>query len=136
MAEIEGHGSDPKADVSELEARRLRIRELLRSDEVTGPRDLAARLEAAGATVAPTELRADLRSLGVTRVEGSHGARLAVPIEGPAAHSGGDRPAGRPAAPTPLSYLTGDPDWPLQLVVVALVTAFVLAGLIAWVIAA
>ncbi len=122
----------------EPETRQEQIRALLRQEIVVGPKDLASRLEAEGHTVELADLRADLRSLGVTRVEGPRGARLAVPIDQPSrsGRSEDGRGAQRPHPPAPLGQLLGDPDWPLQLVVVAVVTVFVLAGLVGWLVAA
>lgn len=120
---------------SRVEARREAIRELLRTEAIAGPRELADRLAAEGHEVGPADLRADLRRLGAIRVEGPDGPRLAVAVDGAAAVGGSGGPTPAAGRPDPLGQLTGDPDWPLQAVVVAVVLVFVLAGLVAWLVA-
>lgn len=98
--------------------RRAAVRSAIVAGGVTGPADLAARLEQHGIEVAPEELRGHLRALGVVRVAGPDGPVLAVPAE-------------RGTAPPPALA----PDRVLQLTVVAVAAAFLLVGLLGWLLA-
>lgn len=109
---------------AERAARRRAARELVVAGGVTGPRDLARRLADRGFEAAPDALRADLRALGVVKVLAPEGTVLALPEEREAVGAGG--------AGGPVAEITADPDWKLQAVVVTVVLAFLLAGLVAW----
>ena len=113
---------------AERAARRRAVRDLVVAGGVTGPRDLAGRLADAGIDAPPDALRADLRALGVVRVQGPDGPVLAVPEDRGVAAS----PAARPGAGGLVAEITSDPDWKLQVVVLSVVLAFLLAGLVAW----
>ena len=114
---------------AERAARRRAVRDLVVAGGVTGPRDLAGRLADAGIDAPPDALRADLRALGVVRVQGPDGPVLAVPEDRGAAAAS---PATRPCANGLVAEITSDPDWKLQVVVLSVVLAFLLAGLVAW----
>jgi len=116
-------------EAGERAARRRAARDLVVAGGVTGPRDLAGRLAERGIEASPDALRADLRALGVVRVVGPDGPVLAVP-EDRGAPAGG-APA-RSGAPALVAEITADPDWKLQAVVLTVVLAFLLAGLVAW----
>lgn len=115
-------------EAGERAARRRAARDLVVAGGVTGPRDLAGRLAERGIEASPDALRADLRALGVVRVLGPDGPVLAVPEDRGAPASG---PA-RSGAPALVAEITADPDWKLQTVVLTVVLAFLLAGLVAW----
>lgn len=102
-------------------ARRRATRELVVAGGVTGPRDLARRLADRGFEAAPDALRSDLRAIGVVKVVGPEGTVLAVPAEREAADGGGL-----------VAEITADPDWKLHVVVLTVVLAFLLAGLVGW----
>jgi hypothetical protein len=91
---------------------------------ITGPRDLARRLADAGIETSPDAIRGDLRALGVVRIVGPDGPLLAVPED--------RMPADAGAGPGMVAEITSDPDWKLQVVVLSVVLAFLLAGLVAW----
>lgn len=115
-------------EAGERAARRRAARDLVVAGGVTGPRDLAGRLAERGIESSPDAIRADLRALGVVRVAGPDGPVLAVPEDRSA-------PAGGPARPDGaglVAEITADPDWKLQAVVLTVVLAFLLAGLVAW----
>ncbi len=108
------------------------VRRTLAAGGVTGPGDLSARLADAGLHRDPDEVRAHLRALGAVRGAGPDGPVLAVPV---------DR-AGTPVGPTagpagPVASLGGDadPDRTLQLTVVLVAAAFLVVGLLGWLIA-
>lgn len=111
-------------------ARRDEVRRQVAAGDVAGLRELAARLEAEGVTVTPDVLRADLRALGVVRVERGEASVLAIPVDGPA-------PKGPGTVTERLAAeVSSDPDWPIQLGVAAVVAVFVLVGLLGWLISA
>jgi hypothetical protein len=116
------------ADTAGLRPRRDEVERLLGQGDVTGLRDLATRLQAAGITVTPDELRADVRALGAVRVRHGDSAVLALPLDGSAAR--------RPADAGLTAEIAADPDWPIQLGVVAVVAVFLLVGLLGWLISA
>lgn len=102
------------------------VRAALATGEVDSLRTLAARVADAGFEVGPDQLRADLRRLGVVRVEGSAGVVLAVP-------AGDDRSPAR-SSPGLRARVAADADWPLQVAVAVVVALFLVVGLAAWLI--
>jgi hypothetical protein len=123
--------------------RRRAVRAAIVAGGVTGPRDLVDQLELLGIAAEPDDVRGDLRALGAIRVAGPDGPVLALPAPGsgggPGGGSGGGGGggggAGAPPAERLTAAITSDPDWKLQAVVVAVVLAFVLAGLLTWALA-
>ncbi len=109
-------------------ARRKEIRRRLATGDIASLRDLAGRLQDDGITVTPDVLRADVRALGAIRVQHGEGSVLALPV---------DDSAGRPAAGAAerlTAEIGADPDWRLQVGVVAVVALFLLVGLLGWLI--
>jgi arginine repressor len=106
--------------------RRAAVRRELAAGDVTGLRDLAARLQAADIAVTPDALRADVRSLGAIRVQHGEGSVLALPV-------GDAAPAGR-TTDRLVAEVSSDPDWPIQVGVAAVVGVFLLVALLGWLI--
>lgn len=105
-------------------------RELVRGD-VVGLRELAGRLESEGITVTPEVLRADVRALGAVRVQKGATSVLALPVDaGGRAGSGSE---GR-VPPRLAAEISADPDWSVQVGVVAVVVVFMLVALLGWLI--
>jgi arginine repressor len=106
--------------------RRREVRDLIATGEVTSLRDLAGRLQDQGIATTPDALRSDVRSLGAIRVQRGDGTVLALPVD--------DR-APTPAGASRLTAeIAADPDWRIQVGVVAVVAAFLLVALIGWLI--
>ena len=114
------HGG-PEAEAEAV--RRRAVRDLVVAGDITGPRQLAGRLAELGHPTSADDLRADLRALGAVRVVGPSGPVLAVPV---------DRAGAAPGEGGLVAEITADPDWKLQAVVLTVVLAFLLAGLVAW----
>lgn len=109
------------------EARRARVRQQLAAGDVASLRDLAGRLKDDGVTVTPEALRADVRALGAIRVQHGDDTVLALPV---------DEVAARPSGTTALlaAEVSADPDWRLQVGVVAVVALFLLVAFAGWLI--
>jgi hypothetical protein len=93
---------------------------------VTSLRELAGRLEDAGVEVTPDVLRSDVRALGAIRVQHGDGTVLALPVDDGAARSSGS------ATERLAAEVSADPDWRIQVGVVAVVALFVLVGFAGW----
>ncbi|MCU1453153.1 MAG: hypothetical protein JWN46_1299 [Acidimicrobiales bacterium] len=131
-------GGAPMAAADDAERRRV-VLELLRSGEVRGPRDLRRRLGEQGYAIDDAQLRADLSAVGAVRVEGPRGARLGLPADESVAASSASSASARVDAPRAAASRRAeaaepDPDWRLHLVVVAVVVAFLVVGLLGWLI--
>mgnify|MGYP001071054148 CR=1 FL=1 len=111
------------------EGRRARVRQQLAAGDVAGLRDLAGRLKDDGVTVTPEALRADVRALGAIRVQRGDGTVLALPV---------DDGSGRGSGPAALlaAEVSSDPDWRIQVGVVAVVALFLLVAFAGWLISA
>ena len=118
--------SDRAADEQQ---RREQVRRELGSGQVTGLRDLASRLQAEGIAAGPDQLRADARALGAVRVQMGETSVLALPV-------GSDgKPAAQPSTVGVLAAeVSSDPDWKLQVGVVAVVALFLLVAFLGWLI--
>lgn len=114
--------------VADPRTRRAEVRRQLAEGDVSGLRDLASRLDAAGIDVTPDELRSDVRALGAIRVQQGASSVLALPVDGPAARAP-DAGSGRLVA-----EVSADPDWPIQVGVAAVVAVFLVIGLLGWLI--
>ncbi len=112
-------------------ARRAGVRRELEAGDVTGLKDLAARLEAQDISVTPEELRADVRALGAVRVQHGGDAVLALLVD-----DGGRRARGTAgtASQRLRNEVSADPDWRLQVGVAAVVVGFLVVGLLGWLI--
>jgi hypothetical protein len=108
--------------------RRREVRHLLATGEITSLRDLAGRLQDEGIATTPEALRADVRSLGAIRVQHGEGSVLALPAD--------DRAGAASGGPAPLlaAEIAADPDWRMQVGVVAVVALFLLVALAGWLI--
>ena len=110
--------------------RRTLVRSELATGEVTGLRMLADRLAARDVVAGPDELRADVRALGAVRVQVGDTSVLALPVDASGRSSS-------PAAATLLgNELSRDPDWKLQVGVVAVVALFLLVAFAGWLLSA
>lgn len=109
--------------------RRAQVRRQLAVGDVATLRDLAGRLQDDGVAVTPEELRADVRALGAIRVQHGDGTVLALPVDDPAGRAAGGRTVERLTA-----EVSADPDWRIQVGVVAVVAVFLLVGLLGWLI--
>ena len=108
--------------------RRAAVRRELAAGDVTSIRDLAGRLQAEGLEVTPEALRGDVRALGALRVQHGDGTVLALPVDDPSPRAAGGTSA-RLAA-----EVSADPDWRIQVGVVAVVALFLLVALVGWLI--
>jgi hypothetical protein len=111
------------------------VRRELALGDVAGLRDLAGRLESEGIAVSPDVLRADVRALGAVRVQRGGSSVLALPVDdgsGRPTGPGGSADAGATARLA--NEISADPDWKLQVGVVAVVAVFVLVALLGWLI--
>ena len=108
--------------------RRSAVRDAVVAGGVDTLRTLGRRLHDEGISAGPDDLRTDLRALGALKVVGPDGPVYALPAEGE-----GHVPRRTPKLAT---ELVADPDWPLQLAVVAVLVLFLLVGLVGWIIAA
>ena len=108
--------------------RRALVRQELAAGDVTGLRMLADRLATRDVVAGPDELRSDVRALGAVRVQAGDASVLALPVD-PDARS-------VPAGPAPLlaNEVSRDPDWKLQVGVVAVVAVFLLVAFVGWLI--
>ena len=107
-------------------ARRGAARAEIVAGGIDSLRTLGTRLRDQGHAVTPDELRADLREIGAIKVEGPDGPVYAVAV-----------PTGTDVAvPAPAAALLADPDWPVQVAVVAVVVVFLALGLLGWVLSA
>lgn len=107
-------------------SRRAAVRRELAAGDVASIRDLASRLQAEGVEVTPDALRSDVRALGAVRVQHGDGTILALPVDdGPA------RPAGG-TSDRLTAEVSADPDWKIQVGVVAVVAVFLLVGFLGW----
>lgn len=113
--------------MAEPAGRRAKVREQLASGDVASLRDLAGRLKDDGVTVTPESLRADVRALGAVRVQHGDDTVLALPV---------DDVATKPSGPAALlaAEVSADPDWRIQVGVVAVVALFLLVAFAGWLI--
>ncbi|HEY4377108.1 MAG TPA: hypothetical protein VGM93_08105 [Acidimicrobiales bacterium] len=114
-------------DVDRDVDRRRAIRRIVRSQAVRGPRELRRLLGEAGFAVDPDTVRSDLAELGAFRDGTGDDAAIALPEPGTSRGS-----VANDERSTVAATVLEDPDWPLQLVVVAVVALFILVGLIGW----
>ncbi|MCU1453879.1 MAG: hypothetical protein JWN46_2025 [Acidimicrobiales bacterium] len=128
-----GSTSGTATDREAAAERRQTVRTLLRAGEVRGPRDLRRRLGERGYVVDDEELRGDLQAVGAVRVDGPAGPRLGLADWSRAGDERPDDPAPGSAAGV-VAAVRADPDWPLQVVVVAVAAVFVLVGFLGWLI--
>jgi hypothetical protein len=132
VAEPAAEGAVQAATGSGRRARRAEVRRHLAEGDVSGLRDLASRLEAAGIDVTPDELRSDVRALGAIRVQHGASSVLALPVDGGGTPAGTGAPAARSGRLA--AEVSADPDWPIQVGVVAVVVVFLVIGLLGWLI--
>lgn len=107
-------------------AERRAVREHLEAGDVASLRDLAGRLLADGIEVTPEVLRADVRDLGAIRAKHGEGTLLVLPLDDAAVRADG------PVTERLAVEVSHDPDWKIQVGVVAVVALFLLVGFLGW----
>ena len=108
--------------------RRAQVRRQLAAGDVTGLRELAGRLQDDGVTVTADVLRSDVRALGAIRVQHGDTSVLALPVD----DAGSRAPGG--TTERLAAEISADPDWRIQVGVVAVVALFLLVAFLGWLI--